>query len=337
MEAPARRHVFIDNAKAIAILLVVVGHTDGISPAAKVLIYSFHMPAFFFMSGFLLKDRRLGRGFARHAAHQAQRLVLPYLAFGVISLLYAVANSAVKHGDAAVSEMALGLLYGSSTGLKINVVLWFFPCLYVTSLLYFLLAGSMRLKGATLVLLAACLAYLLCQQPRLPRLPWGAELSGVALAFYAAGKYLSTFPFESAVRARRVAAVAVAALLSTLLFYGARLNGRVDLAFEVFRNPLLFLLNSFTGIAVLLTVSVLLPGTKACRYLSQSAVAVFPLHPLLFSVFTGIGMLVFKLPHSFQESLIYSLLYTCGALLICYPLSAMLFKYAPLAVGGRRA
>ena len=48
-----KRVGYIDIAKGIGIILVVMGHNDFalISPFAHKLIYSFHMPMFFFMSG----------------------------------------------------------------------------------------------------------------------------------------------------------------------------------------------------------------------------------------------------------------------------------------------
>jgi len=44
---------FIDAAKGIGILLVVLGHSPGLPLFGVVLIYSFHMPLFFFISGFV--------------------------------------------------------------------------------------------------------------------------------------------------------------------------------------------------------------------------------------------------------------------------------------------
>ena len=53
----AKRVQYIDIAKGIGIVLVVMGHNDFalISPFAHKLIYSFHMPMFFFMSGMFFK------------------------------------------------------------------------------------------------------------------------------------------------------------------------------------------------------------------------------------------------------------------------------------------
>ena len=53
----SKRIEYIDIARGIGILLVVMGHNDFslISPFLFKLIYSFHMPLFFFMSGIFFK------------------------------------------------------------------------------------------------------------------------------------------------------------------------------------------------------------------------------------------------------------------------------------------
>lgn len=50
------RLIFIDYCKAIAIVLVFLGHSkSAIGGECQDVIYAFHMPLFFFVSGFLFK------------------------------------------------------------------------------------------------------------------------------------------------------------------------------------------------------------------------------------------------------------------------------------------
>ena len=48
-----QRELKYDIAKGIAIILVIVGHGHCISPLTLSFIYSFHMPLFFFASGYI--------------------------------------------------------------------------------------------------------------------------------------------------------------------------------------------------------------------------------------------------------------------------------------------
>ncbi|MCK6584746.1 MAG: acyltransferase family protein, partial [Anaerolineales bacterium] len=67
---------YIDIAKGIGIILVVMGHNDFalISPFTHKLIYSFHMPMFFFMSGMFFKP---DLPFGEHVRHRFNRVLKP--------------------------------------------------------------------------------------------------------------------------------------------------------------------------------------------------------------------------------------------------------------------
>ena len=89
------RDPWLDNAKFVLVALVVVGHfLTGIIrhvPAAHVLylwIFSFHIPAFVFLAGYLSRSRSLE---ARALQNVVTRLLAPYLMFTAV---YAVATVA---------------------------------------------------------------------------------------------------------------------------------------------------------------------------------------------------------------------------------------------------
>ena len=83
--ATVKRVGYVDIAKGIGIILVVMGHNDFalISPFAHKLIYSFHMPMFFFMSGMFFKPDVPFRSFIRQRFH---RLLKPF--FVMLLLIY---------------------------------------------------------------------------------------------------------------------------------------------------------------------------------------------------------------------------------------------------------
>ena len=74
-----KRVPYVDIAKGIGIVLVVMGHNDFslISPFAHKLIYSFHMPMFFFMSGMFFKPDMPFLNFLKNRFH---RVLKPFLA-----------------------------------------------------------------------------------------------------------------------------------------------------------------------------------------------------------------------------------------------------------------
>lgn len=78
-----KRIEYIDAAKAIAIMLVIIGHCHwlGAIPRLGNLIYTFHMPLFFMVSGFFLKDLPIRDAFVKYA----KAYLWPYLMIGFLS------------------------------------------------------------------------------------------------------------------------------------------------------------------------------------------------------------------------------------------------------------
>lgn len=82
------RDFYLDNAKFILIFLVVLGHYCGNYLNSKILIglydviYSFHMPAFILLSGFLSKNIKQQR------FKDVDTILLPYIVIQIIFILY---------------------------------------------------------------------------------------------------------------------------------------------------------------------------------------------------------------------------------------------------------
>lgn len=126
----ARRIGYIDIAKGIGITLVVMGHNDFalISPLAHKLIYSFHMPMFFFMSGMFFKP---DLSFWMYVRHRFNRVLKPFLF--MILFIYFASISFSNVGIPEASRRLIKALYGNGHYLD-WVQLWFLPHLFVVSL-----------------------------------------------------------------------------------------------------------------------------------------------------------------------------------------------------------
>ncbi len=82
----SKRIDWIDIAKGIAILLVIVGHTVDNPSDVRHLIFSFHMPLFFILAGFTFKSKP----WKDLLATSATRLLVPYL---MVSLIWRIAST----------------------------------------------------------------------------------------------------------------------------------------------------------------------------------------------------------------------------------------------------
>ena len=143
----SKRIEYVDIARGIGILLVVLGHNDFalLSPFAQKFIYSFHMPLFFFISGYFLNT---SVGFWNFFKKRFNSLLKPY--FFTLFLIYFVSISFGKMGFQTALTRITKALYGA--GHYIDwVQLWFLPHLFVVSLYAFLFYAVMSKVNSRLI------------------------------------------------------------------------------------------------------------------------------------------------------------------------------------------
>ena len=152
-----KRIEYIDIARGIGILLVVLAHNDFgfISQYGHEVIYSFHMPLFFFLSGYFIKTDISFFDFFKKRFHS---LLKPFLF--TLFLIYFLNVSFEKMAFGTAIRRIVKSLYG--TGVYIDwVQLWFLPNLFVVSLyafLFLVIVGRLNNRWLRLGILTATLA-----------------------------------------------------------------------------------------------------------------------------------------------------------------------------------
>jgi len=136
----AKRVQYIDIAKGIGIVLVVMGHNDFalISPFAHKLIYSFHMPMFFFMSGMFFRP---DVPFWSFLWNRFNRVLKPF--FAILLLIYFASISFSKVSLVMATRRLLKAMYGNGHYLD-WVQLWFLPHLFAVSLFAYLFFKAVK-------------------------------------------------------------------------------------------------------------------------------------------------------------------------------------------------
>ena len=161
-----QRIVLFDIAKALCIVLVVVGHyfPDN-SPVwyecLNKLIYSFHMPLFMFASGFIyMATKKEGESYSKFLVKKLKRLMLPYVVVSVIVISIKMLTEKHALVENPVTAYAyIKMLYFPEAG----YFLWFIWALWWM----FVIAPLFATKQKRLLLLGAALL-LYCIPPFLP-------------------------------------------------------------------------------------------------------------------------------------------------------------------------
>lgn len=277
----AGRDPVIDVARGIAIVLVVIGHNHALSssaPAAIDALFLFHVPLFFLLSGLVQRPQTLPAS----ARHLARRLLLPFLAAGLL-----VGTVKCVTRDGSFADLLVGMAWATGQTLPWSH-LWFLPALFLA------LLGTQLLRRApggphrwvTASLLAAAVAF---SMPALagPDMsargfplpvgwPWSLDLLPYCLPFVWLGAWLNDSP-----RARAVVESPWTMAVAAMLFVFC-LGARVDLNLRVFTPPYLAMLAAIAGCALSLAVARGLATMRAPRALlsavGRHTLAIFLLH-----------------------------------------------------------
>ena len=188
------RMTYLDMAKGIGILLMIVGHTISLG-WQKDLIYSFHMPLFFVCSGMTMTLSNNGQEWRAAAKRSAKRLLLPALALFFIMTVWTYLVGG-QFGVAYTKDFVLGrlasLLMASGSDVMVfgNEVaaiglLWFLPALFFARLLLDAIHLLMPKKWESLIILAWALVLTL----RLS-LPLALDLGLAGMGFVDMGIWL---------------------------------------------------------------------------------------------------------------------------------------------------
>ena len=131
-----KRIEWIDIAKGVAIIAVIVGHTYLYGNPAHAIAYSFHIPLFFILAGytFRVKPRKTV------LTASAVRLLLPYLAICLFVLLTTVLNPSFSKASLPSLLLSFAFAGGGNVFPWQEIpgvgVAWFLMALFIARILY---------------------------------------------------------------------------------------------------------------------------------------------------------------------------------------------------------
>lgn len=123
---------WVDAAKGLAILLVIVGHTVESGTFTRNIIFSFHIPLFFLLSGYTFRPSANWADFFYRVKKDAVRLLVPYVLSGLVIALVKIFYRHLAPLP-VLRDIAEALIWGSGTGDGIHEsigVLWFLISLF---------------------------------------------------------------------------------------------------------------------------------------------------------------------------------------------------------------
>lgn len=185
---------WIDVAKGIGIILVVIGHSD--VPFASHYIFWFHMPLFFILSGMTFKWINSKDEYVSYVKKRINRLLIPYVSFAILIYVVTSIIDISLHNLTLIGALknAIKVIYGGKEIGGYFAVFWFVTCLFFTEIFFaliILLTKKMSYQIAIIVILYL-IAHLEAIFIKLP-LPWNIDVSMISLSYFAFGFYIKKY------------------------------------------------------------------------------------------------------------------------------------------------
>lgn len=180
-----KRVLWIDVCKFLGIFAIFAGHFGGKIGMWENYFFSFHVPLFFFLSGCMFNYEK-EENFFKYVIKKVKRILIPFYAFSSIWILI----SYVLNPSNSLKEGFLAILKGCIRNQTFSVSLWFFSCLFVIQVMFFLIK---KVKKKYLMLLISliiyfCVSYFIKPAPLFaPKLFFNIDSALYYLIFYAIG------------------------------------------------------------------------------------------------------------------------------------------------------
>lgn len=307
-----------DAVRGMGIVTVVLGHME----IASKLIYSFHMPLFFFLGGVLYKRRKVGE----LLYYIVSRMLIPYLIWAVglsvaAHLAYQVLGIGSEEQFGNLKSEFLNILLGGGPNNTINAcpAIWYLVALAIVTSLYVCIDRiNIKYLRTLCVALCAIVGVVLSQKGYMGS--FNIVVALLVMPFYHMGRYFRTVE-KKVLQGKRLYLVGCVCLLCWIVLY--KYNGTVHIYRGILgNNSLLFyiiaLLGSVTCICVMkyiVSKQWLHPVSFFFQYLGKASLGIMCVHMVLIYVlkaFIGNSVVLFLtvLSGSFLIAMVWEWIYS---------------------------
>lgn len=312
---------WLDILKGMGIIFVVIGHIYSNSIVFNWL-YSFHMPLFFFVAGWLYRKKPITADLRR----RIQTIIVPYYSFGFIIFIYwAVIERRFRDSSMGILDSFIGLLRGEHDYLDFNVHLWFLPCFFMTVVIYNLLVNINKkvAYGAVIIMSIIFIAV------PLPQLFYGIDRMFKYIGFYAVGNILAKSNTDKVLQKIRmpiwwIVGIILMAANFVLSYYGLT-------------NGIMWFVTGSIGVASTAIISILIDHSKVLQYLGRISLVVLCIHGPVYRVLIKIVSIPFHMStDQARGNFILAMIIVSLTLIICAAIYEVVSRVAPWMIGKKR-
>lgn len=337
-----KRIEWIDICKGIAILLVIIGHsglTTGFAFDVKKLIYSFHMPLFFIISGYLFKKSTTKEfKLLDFIYKKIKSLVIPYFSFNIIFLALDICKSIITGESIKLLNEILGIFVPIRNNVYVGVA-WFLIWIFVTEILYYFLVFVLK-KDSTVNIVSVLLyfiGFILIKHNIV--LPYHIDAALISIVFYNFGNQLKKYELKFI----NVKCIYFYIFIFIIFFlinnfvikqlYGS--NVTLDIYERNLSYPIIYLLVSISGSLIIILISKIIKFStlkKIFKLFGYNSLCIYGFHTLI----NYIIMPILKIMNITSGNVAIEIIRSTIIVLCCFgllPLCKLIEKNIPFMFG----
>ncbi len=322
--------------KSIGVFLVFIGHIWSHSRLEMIYkaIYSFHMPLFFILAGFLFSSKDT---FMEMTKKKLFRVLLPGLFYNILfSPLYFVYTEKID-----ISEFISGLFFfrGEVTA---NPPCWFFFTLFFTFIVAKLVRVDRNKAWVNLMisLLSFGIGYVLFRHVAVKNDFFGVKELFPALGLFSFGIIVRKLDLSGKVERNRIASFITFTVSGIIWFiFGLRLNGKVAFYGADFGNYLYFVISGIAGSVALICLVIFITSfkpldkafSKINNYPSAGSILLIGSHYFFMMMYVS-----YMVIDGYEKTLVFDIvspIFVLITLIIYYPVYKFCSKRLPFLVG----
>ncbi len=308
-----KRVDFIDVFKGIGVFFVILGHMP-IKPQVYSYIFSFQLPIFYFVGGFLYREAHFINTFGDYFWKKVKRILVPYFVLCFLSALVYIFYSHYSGESYDVLDIVKSILISKRNNIYINIPLWFLTSFFTVEILYYLL--KCFFNNYLILFVVLILGYvgvvIFRTTGSLHTLPWTFDASIYFIIYYFIGDVFSSslrFANRNFSYFFKVSILIffISITINVMNLFGLIKHADIiyyDFGFLIATVSYLFhLFISLTGVFSYLFLSYLLRWFKILKFVGKNSLYYFSMHMPIYYIFYKQGIFDFV----FGESLISSL------------------------------
>ena len=249
---------YIDIAKALLIILVVIGHSTPLQPIVN-FIYLFHMPLFIFLSGYFYKDEYSCNIFA-FVKKKIISIYIPFIKYELILLLlhnlflnlniYSTEYTSYYTKSNYIRNVISILTFRQTE--QMAFPFWFLTSIFTIHILFCIISylstfGKRFSEYFRAILILLCFIFGNITVAYGIKFDWSLNTSIIALIFYYIGYLYRKYEQKIKMNIKYIVIPLTVMIISS--------RWRVDISTNIYVNPIFFIVNSLSGIYISIYIS----------------------------------------------------------------------------------